>query len=256
MTDLELFRDLRDRESERRIRRAGRYFAESPTVVTRLARSGAPITDVVVSERRAVRLEGIPLGSASVTVLSDAQLSDLVGFEMHRGMIAAVRRPDPVPVAALVGRPMVAVLEGVADHQNLGAIVRAAAALGVSGVVLDPRSGDPHSRRAVRVSMGTVAHIPFARCDRWPDGLSDLGSATSIALTPAGGVDLRDVSPVGPVAVLLGAEGPGLSDPALAFADVRARIPMERGIDSLNVAHAAAIAFDRLRSGVSPEPGW
>jgi tRNA G18 (ribose-2'-O)-methylase SpoU len=144
----------------------------------------------------------------------------------------------------------VAVLEALNDFENLGALFRNAAAFGVDAVLLDPRCADPLYRRSVRVSMGHVLHVPFAVLDDWADGLKavrDRGFAI-LAMTPREpAVPLRTVAPPERWALLLGAEGPGLSDAALAAADMLVRIPMAPGVDSLNVATAAAVAFDHLR---------
>lgn len=247
VSDLDLFRDLRGREAERRAAERGLFFAESPEVVDRIGRSGAVITHVVASERRAWRLDSMVLGGAAVTVLPEEELYSLVGFEMHRGIIAAVERPPEIGIPDPAEYPMIAVLEGINDHQNLGAIVRSGAALGVSAFVLDPTTADPFYRRCVRVSMGTVAAAPFVRSEAWPDTVEAMAEWTRVALTPGGETDLSDVTRVTPVAIMLGAEGSGLSARVLELADVRVRIPMERDIDSINVAHAAAIAFHHFR---------
>ena len=148
---------------------------------------------------------------------------------------------------------MLAVLEGAGDHENLGALFRNAAALGVDGVLLGPRCADPLYRRSVRVSMGHVLRVPFAElAGRWPGALDTVRAAglTVAALTPAAdAVPLARAGLAGQrVALVLGAEGPGLTPEALAAADVRVRIPMATGVDSLNVATAAAIAFHAVGS--------
>lgn len=250
MSDLELFRDLRDRQAERRVADLGLFFAESPEVISRIGRSGGRIVHVVASERRARRLDSMSLGDATVSVLSEDALYSLVGFEMHRGMIASVERPTPPRLTDIDSSPMVGVLEGINDHQNLGAIVRSGVALGVSGFVLDPTTADPFYRRSVRVSMGTVTSVPLVRVDSWPNAVATLDWARKVALTPAGEQDLFALEVTGPVAIMLGAEGSGLSPAALRMADVRARIPMEQEVDSINVSHAAAIAFAHFRSGL------
>ena len=138
------------------------------------------------------------------------------------------------------------ILEGLSDQENLGAIARSARALGVDGLLLDPTSADPLGRRAVRVSMGELLQLPWARVPAWPAGLGSLADAgwRVWALTPA--ADATPMRAMGRrdgerVAILLGAEGPGLTAAAMAHAE-RVRIPIERGVDSLNVGHAAAIA--------------
>jgi tRNA G18 (ribose-2'-O)-methylase SpoU len=166
-------------------------------------------------------------------------------------VVAVAERPRVPDVGVVVARARrLLVVEGVNDGENLGVLFRNAAALGADGVLLDPTSPDPLSRRAVRVSTGHVLGLPWARLP-WPRGLSDVVAAsgtTIVALTPAGDTDLRDVScGAGErVAVMVGAEGPGLSDDALAVATIRARIPMANEVDSVNVASAAAVAMWHL----------
>lgn len=213
-----------------------------------------------------VRARGTP-----VFVVSRERMSDLVGFRLHRGVVAvAGRPPDTDPIRLLVdaaGRPgplggltLLAVLEGLNDPENIGALFRNAAAFGVAGVLLDPTCADPLYRRSVRVSAGHSLHLPFARLHPWPEGLDRVRAAgfAVCALAPHPGgrapVDLHGLKahladrvpePIG-VALLVGAEGRGLSEVALAAADQVVTIPMAPGVDSLNVATAAAVAFDRL----------
>ena len=164
-------------------------------------------------------------------------------------MLAVADRAPPPDLAALLRRRrLLAVLEGVNDHENLGALFRNAAALGVDGVLLGPRCADPLYRRSVRVSMGHVLRVPFAALPGpWPAVAGRLRAAglRVAALTPAPDAVPLAAAGLGSerVALLLGAEGPGLSAEALAAADVRVRIPMAPGVDSLNVATAAAVAF-------------
>jgi tRNA G18 (ribose-2'-O)-methylase SpoU len=176
-------------------------------------------------------------------------LSEVVGFRVTRGVLAsAARRPEP-PLAELLARSRrLAVLEGLNDFENLGALFRNAAAFGVDAVLLDPRCADPLYRRSVRVSMGHVLRVPFAVLPgAWPESLHVLDGFRVLALTPrADAAPLREVPRPYRWAVLLGAEGPGLSDAALEAADELVRIPMAPGVDSLNVATAAAVAFAHL----------
>jgi tRNA G18 (ribose-2'-O)-methylase SpoU len=151
----------------------------------------------------------------------------------------------------LAGARRVAILEDVNNHTNLGAIFRGAAALGVDGVLLSPSCADPLYRRSVRVSMGEVFAVPYARLEPWPAALAEVRAAgfTVLALTPsADSVPLQrlDAAARDRPALLLGAEGAGLSRQALAASDLRVAIPMRRGVDSLNVAAAAAVAFWEL----------
>jgi tRNA G18 (ribose-2'-O)-methylase SpoU len=184
-------------------------------------------------------------------------MAEVVGFHLNRGVLASASRPPEISVAdALHGARTVAVLEGVNDHENLGSMFRNAAGLGVGAVIFGAGCADPLYRRAVRVSMGHALLVPFARAAAWPDELKllrDQGFGL-LAMTPDPAADtlatamaaLRDEK----VAVLVGAEGPGLTQRSMRASDRRVRIPMSRGTDSLNVATAAALAFyERARSG-------
>jgi tRNA G18 (ribose-2'-O)-methylase SpoU len=176
-------------------------------------------------------------------------LRELTGFHVHRGALASFhRRPLPSVTDLVAGARRVVVLEDMVSHTNLGAIFRCAAGLGMDAVVLSPSCADPLYRRSVRVSMGEVFAIPYARAETWPGPLASLRAEgfRLLALTPA--ADAVDVAAVRPdeserLAVLLGSEGPGLSAEAMGASDVRVQIPMAAGVDSLNVAAAAAIAF-------------
>lgn len=180
-------------------------------------------------------------------------MAQVVGFHLNRGVLAAARRPAELDIEQLLAQARtIAVLEGVNDHENLGSIFRNAAGLDVDAVLFGPGCADPLYRRAVRVSMGHVLLAPFAHLPRWPQGLQLLREHdfTLLAMTPgAGSVPLGEAMPHdGKVAILLGAEGPGLTETVLRAADLRVRIPMARGTDSLNVATAAALAFyERVR---------
>jgi tRNA G18 (ribose-2'-O)-methylase SpoU len=165
-----------------------------------------------------------------------------------RGVLASADRlPAPDVGSLLSGARRLAVVEGLNDFENLGALFRNAAAFGIDAVLLDPTCADPLYRRSVRVSMGHVLNVPFAVLPGpWPDSLTMLRDKgfPVLAMTPAErATSLRDIPVPSRWAVLLGAEGPGLSDAAMAAADELVRIPMHAGVDSLNVATAAAIAF-------------
>jgi len=185
-------------------------------------------------------------------------VSEVIGFRLTRGVLASADRRPPADLDALLAGPdpaaprRLAVLEGLNDAENLGSIARSALALGIDGLLLDPRCADPFYRRSVRVSMGHILALPFAALPEWPAELNRLHDAgyLTVALTPAAdAVDIGDVDPREHprTAVLLGAEGPGLTAEAQAAARVRARIRMRPGVDSLGVAAAAAIAFATLR---------
>lgn len=229
----------------------GLVIAEGVLVVGRMAASRFAPHACLGTDRRLGELAAdlaaldIPYYRVSAEVMAE-----VVGFHLNRGVLAAARRPAELSVGeVLAGAHTVAVLEGVNDHENLGSIFRNAAGLGVDAVVFGPGCADPLYRRAVRVSMGHALLVPFARAGRWPAGLQALRDKGFhlLAMTPdpaarplaemAGGLAAERV------AVLVGAEGPGLTENALRAADARVRIPMSRGTDSLNVATAAALAF-------------
>ncbi|MEZ5131442.1 MAG: RNA methyltransferase [Mycobacterium sp.] len=183
-------------------------------------------------------------------------MADVVGFHLNRGVLAAARRPMELSVSeVLEGARTIAVLEGVNDHENLGSIFRNAAGLGVDGVVFGAGCADPLYRRSVRVSMGHALLVPFARAARWPADLELLREEDFrlLAMTPnRRAVSLAEAMTGlagDKVAVLVGAEGPGLTETVMRVSDARVRVPMSRGTDSLNVATAAALAFyERVRS--------
>lgn len=245
-----MFGDLRSRAAERRIREAGGFFGESPTVVRRLIESGTGIRHLVVSSRRKSFLDSVPAGVAS-TVLDESDLYDLVGFEMHRGVIGVFERPATVDLVELASMPCLVILEGVNDADNLGSLIRTAVALGIAGLVCDPTTVDLYTRRCVRVSMGTVGAMTVCRPEDWPP---DFGDRTVVAMSPGGPHALREVPRDSHLGVAFGAEGPGLSAALLAVADLVVAIPMAGGVDSLNVSHAAAIALHHFNSFESPMP--
>jgi tRNA G18 (ribose-2'-O)-methylase SpoU len=185
-------------------------------------------------------------------------MARVIGFHLNRGVLAAARRVLELSVAQVVEHARtVAVLEGVNDHENLGSIFRNAAGLGVDAVVFGTGCADPLYRRAVRVSMGHALLVPYARATQWPADLVMLKEAgfRLLAMTPhpeACALPQAMQTVCGErVAVLVGAEGPGLTPATIRLSDVRVRIPMSRGTDSLNVATAAALAFyERVRPGL------
>jgi tRNA G18 (ribose-2'-O)-methylase SpoU len=226
----------------------GFFVVEGMAVIRELLRSRYPVRSLLLTPSRLETL-GPALASVDVPIYVAEQdvMNRVTGFNIHRGAVALAARVPATPAADVLARtpPLVAVVEDVNDPENLGALFRNAAAFGLGAVLLSPRALDPLYRRVVRVSMGHVLHVPFARLDPWPDALAGLGY-TVVAMTPAEGAQDLDAvvgSTTGPVAVLVGAEGPGLSAAALALADQRCRIPIAAAVDSLNVATAAAIAF-------------
>ena len=247
---LDDFRDLSD--ADVRPDRRGVVIAEGANVVERLVDSDYPVRAVFGVPARIDALTALldPL-DVPVFVADKWTLSEVVGFRVTRGVMASARRPVPVAVDELLAAASrVAVLEALNDFENLGALFRNAAAFGVDAVLLDPRTADPLYRRSVRVSMGHVLRVPFAVLPGpWPASLDLLRAHgfTTLALTPhPPAVDLRTVAAPPRWAVLLGAEGPGLTPEALEAVDQRVRIPMASGVDSLNVATAAAVAFAHL----------
>lgn len=250
------YRALTDVELRRRTEPAeGIFIAEGELVMRRAVRAAFPMRSALTSERWLPSV--LPLVSdieTPVFVGSEELLREITGFHVHRGALAAMGRlPLPTVEAVLVAARRVVVLEDVNSHTNIGAIFRCAAGLGMDAVLLSPRCADPLYRRSVRVSMGEVFAIPYARFASWPAGLAELTSSgfELLALTPdasATSIDeLRYPDDV-KLALLLGAEGPGLSAPALKAARP-VRIPMSNGVDSLNVAAAAAVACYALRPG-------
>ncbi|ORV10914.1 TrmH family RNA methyltransferase [Mycobacterium celatum] len=234
----------------------GLVIAEGVLVVQRMLASRFTPLALLGTDRRLAELRADLAGcDAPYYRVSADVMARVVGFHLNRGVLAAARRvPEPSVADVLDGARTVAVLEGVNDHENLGSIFRNAAGLGVDAVVFGSGCADPLYRRAVRVSMGHALLVPYARATNWPGDLKLLRDSgfRLIAMTPSHDAMALSaaMSTVGdePVAVLVGAEGPGLSRAAMRASDMRVRIPMSRGTDSLNVATAAALAFyERVR---------
>jgi tRNA G18 (ribose-2'-O)-methylase SpoU len=229
----------------------GLFIAEGELVLRRAIRAGYPPRSFLVDAKRVDQLTGLPSG-VPVYAGAPAVLAQTTGFHVHRGILASFHRRDlPSADEVLAEARRVVVLEDINNHTNIGAVFRGAAALGVDAVLLSPTCADPLYRRSVRVSMGEVFAIPYAKLEPWPDGLQRVRDAgfSLLAMTPAAdAVPLHrlDAGARTRAALLLGAEGPGLSRHALAASDVRVSLPMRRGVDSLNVAAAAAVAFWEL----------
>jgi tRNA G18 (ribose-2'-O)-methylase SpoU len=226
---------------------SGLFIAEGEKVIRRAVGAGYQVRSMLVTTERAgsaAELAGSWPGP--LYVVPPEVASGLTGYRVHRGALASMqRRPLPSVADVVAGARRIVVLEDIVDHTNVGAIFRCVAALGFDGVILAPRCADPLYRRAVRVSMGAVLSVPYARMDDWRDGLGGLRRAgfRLLALTPAAdAVPIAAVPSGGRLALLLGGEGDGLSDRWRGQADIGVRIPMSRGIGSLNVAAAAAIA--------------
>lgn len=228
----------------------GLFIAEGELVLRRALRAGYRPRSYLIDAKRVAQIEDLedaPIYAATPDVLERA-----TGFHVHRGVLGSFHR-SPLLGAdeVLAGARRVAILEDVNNHTNIGAVFRGAAALGIDAVLLSPTCADPLYRRSVRVSMGEVFAVPYARLEPWPDALHQVREAgfTVLAMTPApDAVAMQRLTPEQRkrAALLLGAEGPGLSRHALAASDVPVKIPMRRNVDSLNVAAAAAVAFWEL----------
>ncbi|GGO97428.1 TrmH family RNA methyltransferase [Actinomyces gaoshouyii] len=252
----------------------GLYMAESTKVIARAVEAGHAPRSFLMAPRyldemapliaAAFGCQGDPEGGpVPVYVAEEAVLESITGFHLHRGALAAMNRPVLAPVPQLLaaarggtGARRVVVLEDLVDHTNVGAAFRSAAALGMDAVLVTPRCADPLYRRSVRVSMGTVFQVPWTRIDPWP-ALDDLHAAGFTVAAMALSEDSMSLdafaaspacaSPRSRVALVLGTEGDGLRRRTVSACDAVVRIPMAGGVDSLNVAAAAAVAFWALR---------
>jgi tRNA G18 (ribose-2'-O)-methylase SpoU len=234
----------RSLESER-----GLFIAEGEKVIRRAIEAGHRPRSFLLAERWLAGLSDL-LDAASdvpVFVVSEALAEEVTGFHVHRGALASLHRAEPTPMADLLGLRRLVVAEDIVDHTNVGAIIRNAAGLGWDGVLLAPRAADPLYRRSIKVSMGTVFSLPWARVDDWATAIPTLQQAgftvAALALTPDA-VALDDLVADSPekLAIVVGTEGDGLSRRWVAQADVVVQIPMHAGVDSLNVAAATAVA--------------
>lgn len=240
----------------------GIFIAESPKVIERALDAGyEPLS--LLMERKHIegqsrdiiaRCEGLPIYTADRELLAD-----LTGYTLTRGVLCAMRRPQLPPVEALCANARrVAVLEGIVDTTNVGAIFRSAAALGTDAVLLTPTCCDPLNRRAVRVSMGTVFQVPWTRIgsepSEWPEPglerLRKLGFQSAAMALSDDSVSIDDprLAAEEKLAIVLGTEGDGLAERTIAECDYTVRIPMAHQVDSLNVAAASAVAFWELRA--------
>ncbi len=255
--ELDVFARLTEAQLRSRLEpEKGVFIAESPKVIgTALDAGLAPVS--LLMERRHLDGQGKALMARcpDVPVYTGAPelLERLTGYRLSRGILCAMRRPAPAdPAAICKDARRIAVLEGVVDATNIGAIFRSAAALGMDAVLLSPTCCDPLNRRAVRVSMGTVFQIPWAVLSAWPedmDLLHGLGFQTAAMALCGDSISLDDprLTEIDRLAVVLGSEGDGLAQKTIAACDLTVRIPMAHGVDSLNVAAASAVAFWQLR---------
>ncbi len=236
----------------------GIFIAESPKVIRVALDAGLEPVSLLMERRHlegdgaeiVARCPGVPVYTGERRVLGA-----LTGYELTRGVLCAMRRPRPRPAREVLrDARRVAVLEGVVDATNIGAMFRSAAALGMDGVLLSPTCCDPLIRRAVRVSMGTVFQVPWAYLEGWPEGglalLRESGFKTAAMALTDDSVPIDHPAPKSEprLAIVLGTEGDGLAPSTVAACDYTVRIPMYRGVDSLNVSAAAAVAFWELRA--------
>ncbi|MDY0909856.1 RNA methyltransferase [Microbacterium sp. CFBP9034] len=250
------YRDLTDVALRRVLEPAGGlYIAESAKVIARAVAAGHRPRSVLVQEKWLPDLEPLLAEHPDTPVLVvDAEVAEqLTGYAVHRGALAAMHRPDlPSIEEVIADARLLVVLEDIVDHTNVGAIFRAAAGLGADAVLVSRRCADPLYRRSVRVSMGTVFQVPWTRLPAWPAARGILHDASfhlaALALSDDA-VPLDDFRAIGHprVALLLGAEGDGLSRAALDASDTVITIPMAGRVDSLNVAAASAVALWELR---------
>ncbi len=247
------YRQLNDQAARRAIEGDEYFLAEGWITIERVIDSGHEFRSVLLSPSRVNRflpylavpqLLGVPVLVAEAEVMSR-----IVGFDLPRGvLVSAFRQPLTTVQSLAKSSRRLIVLEALNDNENVGAIARAARAFGIDGIILSPTCTDPYYRRTVRVSMGEILHMRVARATpgEWPAVLEILHAAgfESWAMTPAADADdLWSVTVPERLAIMLGAEGPGLTDLALSVATRRIRIPISRDVDSLNVGHAAAITF-------------
>lgn len=249
---IEVFQGLRDHtlRQQRELPggdMGGVFISEGDIVVERAIGAGYHPVSVLVDGARTkplpAAIDGIPVYAAAPNVLRH-----ITGYHLHRGLLACFRRRPVLEAHEVLVRSLtVAVLESVHNPTNLGVILRCGVALGIDGFLMDPSCSDPLYRRAGRVSMGEAYRLPYARLPTFPGGLEPLHDRgfLTLALTPSGETDISTLR-LGedqPVAVVLGSEGPGLSEPTLAACSQRVRIPMSDRVDSLNVGSAASVAF-------------
>ena len=261
--ELDVFARLTEAQLRNRLEpEKGVFIAESPKVIARALDAGcAPLA--LLMERKHIEGQGREImarcGEIPVYTADREVLEALTGYQLTRGILCAMRRPRLRDVETLCAEARrIAVLEGIVDSTNIGAIFRSAAALHMDAVLLTPTCCDPLCRRAVRVSMGTVFQIPWTRIGetsaQWPQPgltrLQELGFKTAAMALSDTSVSINDPQLMAEdkLAIVLGTEGDGLSPHTIAACDYTVRIPMSHGVDSLNVAAASAVAFWQLRA--------
>ena len=230
----------------------GIFIAEGQAVISRAASAGYEFRSVLCEEKWLASVMPSVGDQTPIIVASKEVLAQIAGFDVHRGALASmVRRELPHPVGLLARSNRVVVLEGLVNHTNVGAIVRSAAAFGFDALLIDQHCADPLYRRAIRTSMGTIFSLPWSRLPDWPNSaqlIRDAGLAV-VALTPEPSAkSVNEVQLPSRFALVLGTEGSGLNSATGTAADFLVRIPMKEGIDSLNVAAAAAVAMYAITS--------
>lgn len=253
--ELDVFARLTETQLRNRLEpEKGIFVAESPKVISVALNTGyKPIS--LLMERRHIEGDGKEIiarcGDIPVYTGSREVLAKITGYQLTRGILCAMCRPAPLDISSVCkDTRRIAVLEGIVDSTNIGAIFRSAAALGMDGILLTSTCCDPLCRRAVRVSMGTVFQIPWVRVtDDWTIILKKMGFKTAAMALDDKAISLDDLKlkSVDKLAVVLGTEGDGLSTKTIADCDYTVCIPMRHGVDSLNVAAAGAVAFWELR---------
>ena len=261
--ELDIFARLTEAQLRNRLEpEKGIFIAESPKVIARALDAGCQPLSLLM-ERKHIEGQGEEIiarcGDAPVYTADRDVLAKLTGFEVTRGILCAMRRPKLPTVEELCANARrVAVLEGIVDPTNIGAIFRSAAALHMDAVLVTPTCGDPLYRRAARVSMGTIFQVPWTRigedASQWPEAglkrLQDLGFKTAAMALSDNSVSIDDPALMAEekLAIILGTEGDGLSPTTIARCDYTVRIPRSHDVDSLNVAAASAVAFWQLRA--------
>ena len=240
------------------LRRHGTFVAEGRFIVRRLIESGSPICSLLLNAASYRALEPTLRGVSDdvpVYICETSAFTAITGFHLHRGCLALARRPPERSISQVTdGSDLLIVLEGVSDADNIGSVFRNAAAFGAGGVILSPGCCDPLYRKSIRTSMGGVLRVPHAYMADWPAGLAELKSKGFIvlALTPQpSAVDLAGCErrkAGARLALLVGAEGGGLTAEAQSLADIRVRIPISAAVDSLNLATATGIALHHFAS--------
>lgn len=258
--ELDVFTRLTEAQLRNRLEpEKGIFIAESPKVIHRALDAGYEPVSLLMEHKhvegqgKAVieRCPGVPVYTGESEVLEN-----LTGYRLTRGILCAMRRPKQLPAEVLLkDARRIAVLEGIVDSTNIGAIFRSAAALGMDAVLLTPTCCDPLNRRAVRVSMGTVFQVPWGWLDAWPEDMERLRAqgfqTAAMALTDDSvSMSSPSLQKIDRLAIVLGTEGDGLAQETISACDITVKIPMSHGVDSLNVAAASAVAFWQLRTDI------